>query len=107
MAKNPGSVRSGQLVTTYGVGSLIAAGDESFIVAGIEDWPTHERFEMHEPGSSEFARESLYASSVFRSGRQPRCAGAPVPRQHSCPQCHRLNDIMFFNNQFGENTCTL
>ena len=49
MAKNPGSVRSSQLVTTYGVGSLVAAGDESFIVAGIEDWPENDRFTMHEP----------------------------------------------------------
>ena len=40
---------------------------------------------------------------------QDGSASVPVrrfPRQHSCPQCHRLNDIMFFNNQFGENTCT-
>ena len=34
-----GSVRRSQLITTYGIGSIIALGDESFMVAGIDHWP--------------------------------------------------------------------
>ena len=30
-----GAVRRSQLITTYGVGSVVALGDESFMVAGI------------------------------------------------------------------------
>lgn len=34
-----GSVRRSQLITTYGVGSMVAVEDESFMVAGLDAWP--------------------------------------------------------------------
>src|SRR5205809_81098 len=33
-----GSIRRSQLVTTYGVGSVVAVEDESFMIAGIDRW---------------------------------------------------------------------
>ena len=43
-----GAVRRSQLVTTYGVGSIIALGDESFIVTGIDRWGISDA-NLHEP----------------------------------------------------------
>jgi hypothetical protein len=34
-----GSVRRSQLITTYGVGAIVAVGDESVMVAGLDQWP--------------------------------------------------------------------
>jgi hypothetical protein len=34
-----GSVRRSQLITTYGVGAIVAVGDESVMVAGLDEWP--------------------------------------------------------------------
>ncbi len=33
-----GSVRRTQLITTYGVGAIVAAADEAVMVAGLDDW---------------------------------------------------------------------
>ncbi len=103
-----GHVRTSQLITTYGVGSMVASGDESFIVAGIEDWDTNPDFEIHEPrlekmlGVSRFMRPpSTGESDSF---------DVPVrrfPKYHSCPSCHRLEDIAFFKTPFGGHHCTL
>jgi hypothetical protein len=43
-----GDVRRSQLITTYGVGSLIAIDDQSFIVCGIDDWNVSEEFQVSE-----------------------------------------------------------
>jgi len=103
-----GSVRSGQLVTTYGVGAMVAAGDESFIVAGIDRWDRNEDFEFHEP-----RLEKILGVQAFMrppSTGKPDSWDVPVrrfPKYHSCPTCKRLNDIDFFKSPFGECVCTL
>jgi hypothetical protein len=34
-----GSVRRSQLISTYGVGSMVSVGDESVMIAGLDFWP--------------------------------------------------------------------
>ncbi len=34
-----GEVRRSQLVTTYGIGSMLAAGEQSYVVSGLDSWP--------------------------------------------------------------------
>ena len=47
MARKPkGEIRRSQLITTYGVGSIIAVEDESFMVAGIDRWEPGRRIFM-------------------------------------------------------------
>ena len=47
-----GSVRRAQAITTYGVGSLIAVDQESFVVSGLDDaeksWRTDEAPRIYE-----------------------------------------------------------
>ncbi|WP_433802566.1 DrmB family protein [Actinomycetospora sp. CA-084318] len=43
-----GRVRRAQLVTTYGVGALIAAEEQSFVVAGIDRWAVPQQPDLHE-----------------------------------------------------------
>lgn len=103
-----GSVRTSQLVNTYGVGAMIAAKNESFIVAGIDRWDRNDEFELHEP-----RLEKILGVQAFMrppSTGEPDSWDVPVrrfPKYHSCPSCHRLNDISYFKAPFGQCNCTL
>jgi hypothetical protein len=102
-----GSVRTSQLVTTYGVGAMVAAKNESFLVAGLDRWQFDEEFEFNEPrlerllGVRRFVRPPSSEDETSRD--------VPVmqfPRYHSCPTCNRLEDIGYFKAPFGESRCT-
>jgi hypothetical protein len=84
-----GSVRRSQLVTTYGVGSIIALGDESFMVAGIDRWGISDP-NLHEP---RLERELMVAGFVVPPATDgPDIPVVRFPRWYSCPRCNRLNN---------------
>ena len=96
MVNTKGSVRTAQLITTYGVGSVVAVEDESWLVAGIDRWPVDEP-DIREPrlerelGVLGFVRPKA-------SGDQKE-ADIPVlrfPEMHYCPECKRLDSHAFF-----------
>lgn len=43
-----GAVRRSQLITTYGVGSMIALDDQSFIVSGLDSWQVGDKPDLRE-----------------------------------------------------------
>ncbi|MBX9387561.1 DrmB family protein [Streptomonospora nanhaiensis] len=87
-----GGVRRAQLITTYGVGSMIAVGGESFMVAGLDHWPDS----GDDQSLQERRLEREFRVSRFRlppASDSDRYGDVPVvrfPDYHSCPQCHRL-----------------
>jgi hypothetical protein len=96
-----GAVRRSQLITTYGVGSIIALGDESFMVAGIDRWLVGEP-NLHEP-----RLESQLGVRGFVVPPASEGDDVPVvrfPRWHSCPKCKRLDDHYRLTN-FDSNKC--
>lgn len=82
------SVRRTQLVTTYGVGAMIATRDESVMVAGLDFWPVTVP-DLHE---SRLERRLQVSGFV----QPPAGEGAPsvpvvrFPLYHNCPECHAL-----------------
>ena len=98
-----GKVRRTQLVTTYGVGALVAVRDESFMVAGLDQWPSGE-MTLHEP-----RLESRLQVRGFReppaSDERPDMPVIRFPRWHSCPKCKRLADHRTLAGTFDSNTC--
>lgn len=102
-----GAVRRSQLVTTYGVGSIVAIGDESFMVAGIDRWPTlkdDETLALHEP-----RLERRLGVTGFREPPATDRADVPVvrfPRWCSCPKCRRLDTHRRLAGGFDSNHCT-
>ncbi|MGW0486465.1 DrmB family protein [Nonomuraea sp. NPDC003214] len=94
-----GGVRRAQLITTYGVGSLIAVGSESFMVAGLNRWPElgpydqiiHERRLEKELGVHCFRLPP--ASDSDKYGDVPVIR---FPEVQSCPDCNRLAKARFF-----------
>ncbi|MFI9572085.1 DrmB family protein [Microbispora rosea] len=94
-----GGVRRAQLITTYGVGSLIAVGSESFMVAGLDLWSElgpydqiiHERRLERELGVRRFRLPP--ASDSEKYGDIPVVR---FPEILSCPGCNRLAQARFF-----------
>jgi hypothetical protein len=105
-----GAVRRSQIVTTYGVGAIVALGDESFMVAGIDRWPVAEP-NLHEP---RLERELAVNGFVVPPASEDGGSDIPVvrfPRWHSCPKCKRLDDhyrlTTFDSNKCGDCNRTL
>ncbi|MGW4161285.1 DrmB family protein [Streptomyces sp. NPDC004788] len=106
-----GSVRRAQMITTYGVGSLIAVDNESFIVSGIDN--AHQSWHLDE---APILHEHRLARVLgVRHFRQPPASGDEskdgvrvrrFPLWHSCPQCRSLQHIRGFNPPPGKNVCT-
>ncbi|GHD99488.1 DUF1998 domain-containing protein [Streptomyces alanosinicus] len=107
-----GAVRRAQMITTYGVGALIAVDNESFIVSGIDDayrsWPLDEAPIIHEHrlarvlGVSHF-RLPPASKDTSKDGVRVR----RFPLWHSCPRCQSLQHVRGFNPPPGKNVCTV
>jgi hypothetical protein len=88
--------RRSQLVSTYGVGALFPAEDESFMLVGLDDWKEHYCPEVTQP--------RLARSLGVRTFRMPPSGGRgakdlPVvrfPRIHHCASCKRLDYLNKF-----------
>lgn len=83
-----GEVRRAQLITTYGVGSIVALRDESFMVAGTDRWDIS-RPDLHEP----LLERALGVSGFVLPPASDAGHDVPVvrfPRWSSCPTCRRL-----------------
>src|SRR4051794_6399072 len=91
-----GEVRRSQLVTTFGVGSIVPVEDESFMVAGIDRWSVGAS-NLHEP---RLERELGVGGFVIPPAGD-NTQDIPVvrfPMWSSCPACHRLNQHTFFTH---------
>lgn len=101
-----GSVRRAQMITTYGVGSMIAVDSESFIVAGTDSWNIAEAPRIHE-----HRLQRVLGVNAFRlppASDDTSKDGVHVrrfPLWHSCPDCHSLQHVRGFNSPPGKNEC--
>ncbi|MCK1819574.1 DUF1998 domain-containing protein [Streptomyces sp. XM83C] len=105
-----GAVRRAQVITTYGVGSLIAVDHESFIVSGLDDadgsWNHREAPRIHER-----RLERLLEVDHFRlppASDEDSTDGLRVrrfPLMHSCPECNELQRHRDFAPPPGRSVC--
>ncbi|MFF5280097.1 DrmB family protein [Streptomyces sp. NPDC013171] len=105
-----GTVRRAQAITTYGVGSLVAVDQESFIVSGLdgaaEHWSSDESPRIHERrlarllGVQHF-RLPPASEDTSRDGIRVR----RFPLMHSCPKCNDLRRHRDFNPPAGRSVC--
>jgi hypothetical protein len=102
MPKVKGAVRRSQLISTYGVGSVVALEDESFVVRGIDQWGI-DNPEFHEPR----LQRVLGVAGFARPPASDDGYDVPVtrfPTWYSCPTCRRLAPHNQFTG-FQDNTC--
>jgi len=95
-----GAVRRSQLVTTYGVGAMIAVDNESFIVSGLDSWDISEAPEVFE---HRLARILKVRSFRLPPAPDPDRGTDGVrarrfPEMYSCPGCNALKRFRSFNS---------
>ncbi|MEU6194949.1 DUF1998 domain-containing protein [Streptomyces sp. NPDC047061] len=105
-----GAVRRAQAITTYGVGSLIAVDQESFIVSGLDDaeqsWSRDESPRIYERRLArlldvDYFRLPPASDDTSRDGLRVR----RFPLMHSCPECNDLQRHRDFNPPAGRSVC--
>ncbi|CAL9530547.1 hypothetical protein SUDANB37_04049 [Streptomyces sp. enrichment culture] len=103
-----GSVRRSQLVTTYGVGAMVAIDNESFIVAGLDSWDVSEAPEIPEPRLARFLGVKAFRLPPAPDPDRGGGDGVRVrrfPEYYSCPGCNVLQPFRKFNAPGGKATC--
>jgi hypothetical protein len=88
MPKIKGHIRRSQLVTTYGVGSVIPIEDEAFMVAAPERWDVVGP-DLHEPRLERELRVRGFVQPPATDDR-PDVPVVRFPSFQSCPICRRL-----------------
>jgi hypothetical protein len=102
-ARKLGAVRRSQLVTTYGVGAMIAIENESYIVAGLDSWNVDDAPEIFE---RRLARVLGVTSFRLPPAPDPDRGTDGVrirrfPEFYSCPRCDLLQRFSEFGVQQG------
>ncbi|MFC7673273.1 DrmB family protein [Mycolicibacterium sp. GCM10028919] len=107
MARTLGEARRSQLVTTYGVGAIIAIEDESFMVAGLDRWDASDQdLWIHEPRLERHCGVRHFILPAA-SGDDKR-DDIPVvrfPRWYSCPECGTVDQFRVLAPDPDKNEC--
>ena len=74
--KSKGEIRRSQLITTYGIGAIVAVEDESYMVAGIDRW--------------EQATPNLHEPRLVKRRRHNKCRIIRQASQKQGRTAHRL-----------------
>ncbi|MGV9673353.1 DrmB family protein [Gordonia sp. NPDC003504] len=84
------SVRRAQMITTYGVGSVLPVESESFMIAGLDHWSDDSRLEIEEHRLCNMlgVRRLLAPPGGEVAGMVPMVR---FPEWVSCPKCNRLD----------------
>ncbi|MGW2287162.1 DrmB family protein [Streptomyces phaeochromogenes] len=105
-----GAIRRSQMITTYGVGSLIAVDQESFVVSGLDGADTHwnagESPRIHERRLArllDVQHFRLPPASEDSSKDGVRVRRFPI--MHSCPGCNELRRHRDFTPPPGRSVC--
>jgi hypothetical protein len=100
--RTKGEIRRSQIITTYGIGSIVPVEDESFMVAGIDRW-AQEPLNLHEPR----LERRLRVNGFRLPPASENGADVPVvrfPTWSHCPSCRRLDSHSRLSSLF-RNEC--
>lgn len=102
-----GAVRNAQVVMTYGVGSMVAVDDNSFIVSGLDTWSVDSAPALYEPRLQKRLGVRLFRSPP-PADSPPAGDGVRIrrfPEVYSCPGCSELKKFKFFGSNTKSGRC--
>ncbi|MQY04605.1 DUF1998 domain-containing protein [Actinomadura macrotermitis] len=103
--QSKGSVRRTQMITTYGVGSLVALGDQSFLVSGLDTWRVNWAPVIYEPNLQRWLGVTHFR--LPPADNPPSGDGVKIrrfPQWYSCSKCKDLKPYKDFGGG-DKNTC--
>lgn len=100
--RHKGGVRRSQLITTYGVGAVVALKEGSFMIAGLDNWNVGNP-DIHEPRlEHQLGVHGFVLPPATENGNDIPVVRFPII--YSCPVCKRLERHKFFCGPF-DNMC--
>ena len=103
MSREVAKARQSQLVTTYGVGSLFPAQNQSFMIMGLDSWSDRSP-EILEPRLARLLGVSDFRAPAVNDSKGRDLPVIRFPEWHFCPQCRRLDAIWKFTG-WNDNMC--
>lgn len=91
-------VRQSQLVSTFGVGSILPSGDQSYLVCGLDDWDDRWCVPVEEPRLAKSLGVHLFRAPSTGQKR----GDIPVvrfPAFQYCPGCRSLDNYWKFDSR--------
>ncbi|MEU8270130.1 DUF1998 domain-containing protein [Sphaerisporangium sp. NPDC049002] len=111
-SKPVGAVRRGQMISTYGVGAMVALDDRSYIVSGLDTWKVRPSDAIYEFRLQKWMRhhEGMAVSHFQLPPADNPSSGNGVkirlfPEIYSCPGCQILQEHRRFGSPAGKNLC--
>lgn len=101
-----GGVRRAQMITTYGIGGMVAIEDQSYIVSGLDTWRVRPSDVIYEPRLQHWlgvSRFQLPPADTPSSGNGVKIR--LFPEVYSCPACNVLQEFRRFGSPAGRNLC--
>ncbi|GAA1023140.1 MULTISPECIES: DUF1998 domain-containing protein [Amycolatopsis] len=106
VSKTPlGGVRSAQMITTFGVGAMVAVDDSSYVVSGLDTWNINEKDTLYEPRLQKWLRVNKFYGPPAND--PPNGDGVRVrrfPEWYSCSNCHDLKPYKSFGTASATGT---
>jgi hypothetical protein len=94
------------MITTYGVGSLVAINEKSYVVSGIDSWKVDDSTAIFEPRLQHWL--GVEAFRLPPAADPPTGDGVRVrlfPEMYSCPACQELKKFRDFGSPGGKSLC--
>lgn len=109
--KDVGTVRRAQVITTYGVGSMVAVDGMSFLISSLDSWSV-----VGEKPISEFRLSQILGVRHFylppapteddvKRGQADGIHVTRFPMLYSCPSCEKIDYFSRFNPKPGTAEC--
>lgn len=109
--RSAGSVRQNQLITSFGVGSIVDFVSDTVMIAGTDDWDNSEEFRIYNEnlqslsGVEYFVKPKTDPKNDRPYSRSNDIPSYVFPEKLWCTKCNHIIDIKALENQKDPHRC--